>query len=166
MTATRRRWVWVVVAVAVALALLLVAFAATSVYLVTRDMQVTQASPAVAEGALADARARLGGAAPLIRFTGREPRLVESELERREATDKGPPATQVRVMVFEPKEGRLVRLAIPMWLVRLKGAGALPVQLGVDARTVTVDLGRIDRLGPTLLVDDDIDGTRILIWTE
>lgn len=166
MTARRRRWVWIVVAVAVALALLLVAFAATSVYLVTRDMQVTQASPATAEREMADARARLGDAPPLIRFTGREPRLVESELERHAAHDTGPRAERLRVMVFEPKEGRLLRLSVPMWLVRLKGSGSLPVELGVDRRTVTVDLERIDRLGPALLVDDEIEGARVLIWTE
>jgi hypothetical protein len=166
MTATRRSWVWVVVAVAVGLALLLVAFAATSVYLVTRNMQVRQASPALAERELADARARFGSAQPLIRFTGREPRLVESEFERRAADDTGPPARQLGVMVFEPREGRLVRLSIPMWLVRLKGSSALPVQLGVDARTLTVSLEQFDRLGPALLVDEEIEGARVLIWTE
>jgi hypothetical protein len=69
-------------------------------------------------------------------------------------------------MVFEPKEERLVRLSIPMWLVRLKASGSLPVELGVDRRTVTVDLERIDRLGPALLVDEEIEGARVLIWTE
>jgi len=163
---TRRTWIWIVVAVAIALALLLLGFAGMSVYLVMRDMQVTQATPASAERELADARARLGDQVPLIHLQGREPRLAESDIERRAARYTGPPPEQLRVMAFDPKENKLVRLSIPMWLVRLRGAGAFPVELGLDTRRVTLDLGQLDRIGPALLVDEEIEGARVLIWTE
>jgi hypothetical protein len=168
MTRKRRSWIWLVVATAVVLALLLLAFAGMSVYLVTRDMQVTRATAASAERELADARARLADDRPLIRMEGREPRLLESraDLEARAAKYTGPPPERLRVMVFDPGEDKLVRLSVPMWFVRLRGSSALPVQLGGGTRAVTLDLEHLDRIGPALLIDQEFEGARLLVWTE
>jgi hypothetical protein len=78
-------------------------------------------------------------------------------------------ATKVIIKAWDPDEGRIVNLTIPIWIL---GMGRRKVDLGMGADSF--DLGQLnlnfkdlERIGPVLLIDVHTrSGERVLIWTE
>jgi len=100
-----------------------------SVYLVIGDMQVTQATPRQPSGSW-PTRAR-GSATKRRSFTCRAAsRGLPSPTRAARARYTGPPPEQLRVMASTPREQARAPLD-PDVLVRLRGAGAFPVELGL-----------------------------------
>ena len=80
----------------------------------------------------------------------------------------------LRLLIHDSKSNELVRLRVPLWLVKTA------VHFGLDEAEENEDFGKwkdryqfdsrvlrhLDRLGPGLLVELTGDGDRILIWLE
>jgi hypothetical protein len=72
-------------------------------------------------------------------------------------------------MAFDPDEGKIVRVSIPFWVVRMKMRGATIDLNGnhmnlEDLRLTAEDL---ERFGPTLIVDhENATGERVLVWSQ
>jgi hypothetical protein len=88
--------------------------------------------------------------------------------------DRKPPANarppeSINVMAFDPDEGKIVRISIPFWVVRMKMRGATIDLNGKhmnleDLRLTAEDL---ERFGPTLIVDhENTNGERVLVWSQ
>ena len=73
------------------------------------------------------------------------------------------------MIAFDPDDGRIVRVSIPFWLVRMKMRGATIDLNGnhmnlEDLRLTAEDL---ERFGPTLIVDHkNTTGERVLVWSQ
>lgn len=76
----------------------------------------------------------------------------------------------LHVAAYDRQAGKLVRFAVPFWLVRLGKDGTLSIGDGAldgvrGAEKLTVN--DLEALGPGLLIDDrKPDGDRVLVWTE
>src|SRR5205085_10150418 len=89
------------------------------------------------------------------------------------ANSERPAGTQrpqtLHVMAFDPDDGKVVRMELPFWILRLKSGGAK-----FDIGRNNVDLGRmritvedLERYGPILILDQkDGDGSRVLVWSQ
>ena len=72
-------------------------------------------------------------------------------------------------MAFDPDDGRIVRLKIPFWLLRLKTHGSNINFNGrrMDLEDLKLSVEDLERFGPTLIVDHTgIDGKRVLVWSQ
>lgn len=159
-----RTWVKVVIAVVVLAGLFVAALIAGGAYVVSRQLQVAGDVDATgAREAFEEVRARFVGEEPLVTIDG--DRLTVVELERRMASYTGPTPQTLRVLVWSEDDGKLVRLAIPFWLLRL--SRDQPMNLELDGmERIRITPAELDRAGPALVLDHRKDQARILMWTE
>jgi hypothetical protein len=162
-----KTWVWVVVGVIVVGILGIVAMAAFSLYYVSRHVDTQEASPVVAERAFDEIRTRFAAQKPLIELTEQGELLRTNPDRPTQHTPRSP--EQLNVLVFDPREGRLVRINIPFWLLRLKVGGTTVDFNGgkMDLEDLKLSIEDLERFGPTLIVDHStISGERVLVWSQ
>ena len=162
-----RTWVWVVVGVIVAGILGIVAMAAASLYYVSRHVDTKEVSPAMASREFDEVRARFPSQKPLIELDDRGD-LLRTNPDR--PAQKNPKRLeQINVLAFDPDEGRIVRVTIPFWLLRLK-AGGTTIDLNhgrIDLEDLKLSVEDLERFGPTVIVDHSArSGERVLVWSQ
>jgi hypothetical protein len=72
------------------------------------------------------------------------------------------------VQAWDPDEERLVKLSLPLWLLRYgdKKMRVLRDEGGVDLRELTIDANELSRIGPAIVLDyRRPNGLRVLLWT-
>jgi hypothetical protein len=161
-----KTWVWVVVGVVVVGILGIVAMAAASLYYVSRHVDTKEVSPAMASREFDEVRARFASQKPLIELDDRGD-LVRTNPDR--PTQKTPePLEQINVLAFDPDEGRIVRVSIPFWLLRLKVGSTIDLNHGrIDLEDLKMSVEDLERYGPTLIIDHSSRrGERVLVWSQ
>jgi hypothetical protein len=162
-----KKWVWIVVAVIVACLGGVVAIAGVGFYFFTRHVETHTLSPAAASREFEKVKARFAGQKPLIELD-RHGEYVGSNPDRPEPGKGGRPESLV-VMAFDPDDGRVVRLTIPFWLLRLKtGGGSINFNgKRMDFDDLKLSVADLERYGPTLIVDHaSSEGNRVLVWSQ
>src|SRR4026207_313743 len=162
-----KAWVWVIVAVVVIGVLCVVAIAGLGLYFFSQHVETRSASPANAARDFEQVKIRFAGQKPLIE-------LDDHGRYLRSNTDRTPPPNakspeSINVMAFDPDDGRIVRLTIPFWLVRMKMRGATIDLNGkhVDLEDLRLTAEELERFGPTLIVDHkNPSGERVLVWSQ
>jgi hypothetical protein len=72
------------------------------------------------------------------------------------------------VQAWNPESQRLVRVSLPLWLLRL-GPEQVRVSQGgdFDFSRLALNLDELERIGPALVLDyRNQDGVRVLLWTK
>jgi len=162
-----KAWVWVIVAVVVIGVLCVVAMAGIGLYFFSQHVETRSASPANAARDFEQVKTRFAGQKPLIELDDHGHYL-------RSNTDRTPPPNakspeSINVMAFDPDDGRIVRLTIPFWLVRMKMRGATIDLNGkhMDLEDLRLTAEDLERFGPTLIVDHkNPSGERVLVWSQ
>jgi hypothetical protein len=138
-------------------------------YYVYRQMGVSTKSSGNLEQEFNNERAQFEGQVPYVELSDMEhgQGTVHHELEKAERT----PLKDLRVVVYDPRQNRLVSFGIPFWLLRL--GGNKPINLrnsgagfdtGVRLSITTEDL---ERRGKGLIINaTGRQGERILVWAE
>jgi hypothetical protein len=162
-----KTWVWVVVGIVVIGILGVVAMAGVGIYFFSRHIETRVATPASAASEFEAVRTRFKEQKPLIELDDRG-RFVRSNPDRPATLDTRP--DQLTVLVFDPDDGgRIVRVSIPFWLLRLKLGGATVDFNGgrMDLEDMKLSVEDLERLGPSLIVDHaTADGERVLVWSQ
>ena len=163
----KRTWLWVVLGVFFVLFVLAAGGIFFAVSFFRQSMSVTEVSAGAADEEFDAVRARFGGQQPIIQFVDERPQLI-ADPARQAATSK--PVTTMHLMAWDDREAKLVRFAVPFWLLRLKSG---PIRLsaysqGWDDHGVSFRVEDIEKHGPGLLLDvnERSDGGRVLIWAE
>jgi hypothetical protein len=159
-----RTWVWILLAVFGVCVLALVAIAGAGVYFVSHHIALQKTTSADARRSFDAARAQFTAAKPLIEL---------DRLERgHEARALGAlPTSAVRaenlyVLAWNPEEGRLVKVSLPFWLLRLRNQ-KMDFLEDVELDRLNVDLAELERVGPALVLDHQTPtGQRVLMWTQ
>ena len=162
-----KTWVWVLVAVGVTCVLAIVAMAGVGFYLVSRHVETRTVSPATASKDFAEVTARFVGRKPLVELD-RHGNFVRSNPNRPAPRNPALPE-QLHVMAFDPQDGRVVRLAIPFWLLRLKtGRGSIDLNGSrMNLEDLKLTVADLERFGPSLIVDHtNHEGARVLVWSQ
>jgi hypothetical protein len=162
-----KTWLWVLVAAAVTCLLAIVAIAGVGFYLFSQHVETRTVSPATASKDFAEVTARFGGRKPLVELD-RHGNFVRSNPNRPSPRDPAPPE-QLHVMAFDPEDGRVVRLAIPFWLLRLKtGRGSIDLNGSrMNLEDLKLSVAELERFGPSLIVDHTSpEGDRVLVWSQ
>ena len=164
MATGKRRWVPIAAGIAVLLAFVGIGVIVVSVMWFNENATFERnVGRPRAEEAFAAAARRFPDPRPAIEIgDDRRPRPAPGA-----ATRKNPgQITTLHVLAWDPKEGALADITVPMWLVRLKSG---PIELGgyvdgLDNRAVRITAEDIERLGPGVVVDHELaSGGRVLL---
>lgn len=165
-----RAWVWVVIAIVVIGILGVVAMAGIGLYFFSQHVETRSASVSNAAHDFDKVRSNFEGQKPLIELD-QHGKYLRTNMDRKPPANPKSPES-INVLAFDPdqgSEGKIVRISIPFWLVRMKMRGATIDLNGnhmnlEDLRLTAEDL---ERFGPTLIVDHQAtSGERVLVWSQ
>ncbi len=143
------------------------AIAGAGIYFVSKHVKTTRVSSTNAIKQFDDALARFKDQKPLIEIDSTE--RVRKTRDTADLPTSATKASHFVVKAWDPDEGRIVNLTIPIWVMAM---GKRKVDLGIgpdsfDLRRLNLDFKDLERIGPVLLIDVRTrTGERVLIWTE
>ena len=161
-----RTWVWVVVGIAVFCVLALVAVVGGAFFYMSRHIETKSATPASAAREFEAVRSGFSGQKPLIELD-RNGRFVRAHTDRPGPANAAVP-DQLRILAFDPSDGRIVQVSVPFWLLRMKASNATIDLNGskMDLEDLRLTIHDLERQGPSLIVDHEApDGDRVLVWS-
>ena len=167
MAAKVKTWVWVLLGIVVVGILCVITVAGVGLYFFSQHVQTRAASPTNAAQEFDQIEARFTGQKPLIELDNRGHYL-------RANTDRNPPPNPktpeaLNVLAFDPGDGRIVKISIPFWLLRMKMRGTTIDFNGrkMDLEDLKLTVEDLERFGPTLIVDHkQATGERVLVWSQ
>jgi hypothetical protein len=162
-----KTWVWVVVGIVVTGILGIVAIAGVGIYFFSQHIQTRTESPAGAARTFEQISTRFTGQKPLIELD-EQGHYLRSNTDRKPVPDAKTPEA-LHVMAFEPSDGRIVRVDIPFWLLRLKLRGSAINFNGnrMELEDLKLTVEDLERYGPVLVVDHHAQtGQRVLVWAQ
>ena len=169
MATKKKNWVLIVLGIVILVVILAVAGVVGFGYFMYRQMDISTTTTGNPEQEFADLRARFEGQVPYVELSpGEEEKaVVHHELEKPTRT----PLKHVRMVIYDEREHRLVRMTLPFWLLRLGGNKPINLNprgtgsgLGFRLRITCEDL---ERRGPGLIVDvTGRRGERVIAWAE
>ena len=162
-----KTWVWVLLGVIVTCVVGVIAIAGAGFYFFTQHIETRTVSPATATKEFEEVKAQFVGQKPLVELD-RRGSFVRSNPDR-PSSRNGRVPEELYVMAFDPDDGRVVRLKIPFWLLRLKTHGSNINFNGrrMDLEDLKLSVADLERFGPTLIIDHSgIDGKRVLVWSQ
>jgi hypothetical protein len=168
---SRRTWVSVLIAAVIIVGMLAAAAVGGTAYFFYNHIHTQSAETADAAREFEAARGRFAGQQPLIEMRrGDEEPVLHKELLKSDATARR--LDTLRVLAYDPDEEKLVRISIPMWLLRLAPSTKRMSFLSdngieFDSERVRLTLEDLERRGPGLILDHkDRRGSLVLVWTE
>ena len=168
MAGQKKTWVSVLIAGLIIAAIFCVTLIGGATYWVGRHVATEVTSTENASGELEQQRQRFAGQQALIELRG------ESEapmIHRRANAGNDSPQT-LRVLAFDPRTGKLVRVTFPFWLLRLAPSKRITLRDGLrislEDDRLDLTLRDLDRAGPGLILDARSlrGGTQALVWAE
>lgn len=162
-----KTWIWIIAAVVIVGILGLVAMAGVGFYYASQHIDTRAASPTSAAKDFEDVRARFQNQPPLIELDDRG-HFHRANAKRALPATVTPPE-KLYVLAYDPDEGRIVRLSIPFWLLRLKMAGATVDFNGrqMDLEDLKLSIEDLERYGPTLIAEHKApDGSHVIVWSQ
>jgi flagellar basal body-associated protein FliL len=162
-----KTWVWVLLGIVVVGILCVIAVAGVGLYFFSQHVQTRAASPIKAAREFEQIETRFTGQKPLIE-------LDDHGRYLRANTARNPPPNakipdELNVLAFDPDNGRIVRISIPFWLLRMKMRGTTVDFNGrkMDLEDLKLTVEDLERFGPTLIVDHkNTGGERVLVWSQ
>jgi len=168
-TNSRQTWISVVVASVIIVGILAVAAIGGTAFFIYRHVNAQFTPSENADAQFAEARARFAGQKPLI-----EIRKDDEAVVHREVIPGALPPVKLdtlRVLAYDTRAEKLVRVSIPFWLLRMAPSRHVSfindTGIDFDSDRVRLTLDDLERRGPGLILDQaDRRGSHVLVWTE
>ena len=163
-----KTWVWVVVAIVVIGVLGVIAMAGVGLYFFSQHIDDENG---LSRGRRAAISSRSPSGSPV---RSRSSSSTSAAITSASNTDRQPAPNakspdELHVMAFDPDDGRIVRVNIPFWLLRMKMRGTTIDFNGnrMDLEDLRLTVEDLERFGPTLIVDHrSTSGERVLVWSQ
>lgn len=169
---SRQTWLSIIIAAVIILGMLGLTVVGGTAMFVYRHVNSEFTGYKGAEEEFSSARARFAGQEPLIEVRQREEPTIHRE-QIPPASTPGHHLVSLRVIAYDEHAGKIVRVSIPFWLLRLLPSRHLSflndqgIDVDIDSDRVSLTLDDLDRRGPGLVLDQrDRRGSRVLVWTE
>jgi hypothetical protein len=162
-----KTWVWVVIGIVVMGVLGIIAVAGAGIYFFSQHIQTRTETPAGASRAFDQVSTHFSGQKPLIELD-EQGHYLRSNTDRSPAPGAKAPEA-LHVMAFDPNDGRIVRVDIPFWLLRLKLRGSTIDFNGnrMELEDLKLTVEDLERFGPSLVVNHHAQsGERVLVWSQ
>jgi hypothetical protein len=97
------------------------------------------------------------------------PAFSKARHEAAQAAKQGGRAHSLNVLAYDPKDEELVRVSVPMWLVKKMDCDDSDLDFGDEKTRQKLErhlkLEEIQKAGPGLLVEvEEEDGEQVLVW--
>ena len=163
-----KTWLSIVVAILAVMVMVGVAVVGGSVYFVYSHVRQVPAEEAQAGDRFAQAREKMANQRPLLEISDRDEVVMRPAAE---APAGGRTVETLRAMIYDPREGRIVDVDIPFWLLRIMPSGRFSFMdgNGIDFNSdrIRVTVEDLEKHGPGLVLDHrDRRGAQVLVWTE
>ena len=171
-SSSRKTWISILIAGVIIVGVLALTVVGGTAFFIYRHVHSEFTSDQTAEQEFVSARARFSGQLPLI-----EVRRGDEPVVHRELIPQGAGSARkiesLRVLAYDDSAGKLVRVSIPFWLLRMLPSKNLSflsdegIDVDIDSDRVRLTVDDVDRRGPGLLLDHkDRRGSQVLVWTE
>lgn len=170
MASSRKTWISVLIAAVIVVGILAVTVVGGTAFFIYRHVNAQYTTETRAGEEFTAARARFAGQQPLIELRhNEEPVLHRDVIKNGHRTDRK--LELLRVLAYDENAGKIVRVSIPFWLLRLVPSKNLSFLhdegIDLDTRRVRLTLEDLERRGPGLILDEkDRRGSQVLVWTE
>jgi hypothetical protein len=158
-----RTWVKITLA---GLAVVVVAFfalGATGAYFALRHMEKRSSTEADALREVEAVRTRFGARPPLVELGA--DRIDDIRINRLKAVDARP-VTTIHVIAWKSADREMVRLEMPLWLMRFSTLNLFS-QIGVGPERLRLTVQDIERYGPGIVLDYGPPGAdRVFLWVD
>jgi hypothetical protein len=167
--AKKKNWALIILGIVIFVVIVGIAAIVGFGYFMYRQMEFSSTTTGNPEKEFAEVQARFQGQTPYVEVSDAERAegTVHRELEKPERT----PLKDLRVVAYDAREKRLVRVTIPFWVLRL--GGNKPINLrsggsGFDPGVrLTITSEDLERRGPGLVLDTvGRHGERVIVWAE
>lgn len=169
---TKKTWIWIVVTVVSVCIVAMLALAGAGVFFVSRHVRATTSTSTNAVKEFDAAKAFFKDPRPIFELESRDHPRMTRDLESLPTSSVK--ASDLWILAWDPdagpRDGRLVRISLPFWLLRL---GRRKVDVfhggsdGFDLDRLNLDVRELERVGPLVLVDHNLPrGERVLVWTQ
>jgi hypothetical protein len=171
-------WVWVILGIVGFCVLAVAVLIGGSIVMVRRHVHTEFAEKQTADEEFARQRARFAGQQPLVEL--RKAVNDDDKMVIHRPPESAPRRTDlqtIRVLVYDSREGRLIHIDVPLWLMRMMPASNGGTRgrrmtlrgnnLDFDFDSGNLTLEDVERHGPGLVVDGvDSRGAQVLVWAE
>jgi hypothetical protein len=163
-----RRWLPILLGILLVLLIGIGGLVGSCAYLVRKQVQVReQSSPGDYEREAAAVLQRFEGIPPLVEDGASGPAISHKALSTRQQRPDAGALTNLHVLVFSKKEGKLVRLTLPFWLLRMAPDGRMDINVdSVDLDKVRLSIEDVESAGPGPLFIRRNGDSRVLVWTD
>ncbi len=167
MADSKRTWISIAIAALIIVGVLGLALVGGIAYFVYDHVRTQITTPGTAAAEFERERGRFIGQEPLIEIHEES----NESIVRRHPDAPAHSADQIEAihaLAFDPKARKLVRVSIPMWLLRLMPQGRVRLfgsDSDFDSARMRLTLADIERHGRGLILDSRMDnGTQVLVW--
>ena len=166
-----KTWISVIVGILIVVVMLGIAAVGGTAYFVYAHFRTAPVEEAQAGDRFSQMRQRLGSRKALLEIDDREEVVIHRS--ERPATVVGDTRLRtLKAMVFDPREGRIVEVDIPFWLLRMMPSGGRfsflndhGVSFDSDRTRLTVE--DLEGHGAGLILDHrNRRGAEVIVWTE
>jgi hypothetical protein len=166
---SRKTWVSVLIAAVIIVGMLAITVVGGTAFFFYRHINAQFTPRENAEQQFAEARARFEGQQPLIEIKKDDEPVVHHELVS--AAHSNAKLESLRVLAYDRHAGKLVRVSIPFWLIRMAPSQHFSFLndngIDFDSDRIRLSYQDLERLGPGLILDQkDRQGSQVLVWTE
>jgi len=167
MASTKRTWLWIVLGIVGTLFLLFCIAVGGVVYEFRTHVKTAVVEETVAEEEFNQTREKFKGQQPIVEFTGNDRGDDNAKVHRPPATANRVQVHNLRVLVYDLNENRLIHATVPGWLLRMMPNGQYGGFQGDETFTRNrITIEDLERHGLGLVLDGHNRDTRILIWSE
>ncbi len=166
----KKSWGLIVLGIVIFVVVVGVGVIGTFGYIVYRQMDVRSVPAQSPDEDFAKEKARFADQVPFIEIPAGD--LESTPIVHREQMAKEPTTlNSLQVLAWGPRDKKLVRLTLPMWLLRLSGSRGVHLSnrdapLSSDM-SLNVTAEELERHGPGLILDITTPhGERVLVWAE
>jgi hypothetical protein len=169
---TRKTWISILIAAVIIVGVLALTVVGGTAFFIYRHVNTEFTSERTAQQEFTAMRARFANQQPLIEVRRGDQPVLHKELVP-STRSAGAPLQSLRVLAYDENAGKLVRVRIPFWLLRLMPSRHLlmlndeGLDVDIDTERVRLTLEDLERRGPGLVLDQrDRRGSKVLVWTE
>ncbi len=162
----KRTWIWIVVGIFVFLCVLAIGGVIFTASWLGSHVEIVEAPAPDAAKSFDEVRTKFPDQRPLIEFHDSGRGTITTNPATTASSTR---LTTLHIMAFDDDEGKLVRVDVPFWLLRLKSG---PIAFsswasGFDDERARLRVEDIERRGPGIVIDLTQAGEgRVLIWAE
>lgn len=161
-----RRWIWVTLAVLAFGVVSCAGLVGGGVWYASTQFKVREVAQAEVQTEFARLRTRFKDQKPIL-DTKHGIGIASDRLEARAQAYSGPPPKNLCLLVWTEEQPKAVQLCLPFWLLKMKTGRGLKFDVpNGESRRLELSAKDLERAGPALLLDEEHDQSRLLVWTE